>query len=793
MARRASSRSSKSGGVEPIPDVDLIPDEEHHDYVAGTVTDGTESLASFDELDEVTPVPGGPIPPFPLPRPIPPIPPVPQPQPLPFPIPRPFPRPIPPINFCGAVSGRYRYVSRTVTGPTLPAPSPAPSPIPGPVFPIDLLTIKVRVDVDRYFPQNRISIEVRRLFPNSTAHAIAEVTSDTCLGFNNRRIEANITYRDGDASLIPGDRMVFNARRTSGINYNSYTLNLIGPGSTTRTYNLVFESRYFDPVEFEVDRVANAGTAVTTYATGSHPNRPATLPNETISLRTVYQRAGFDVTMSPNTTVIPVSGAGANGTWSDSEMHNAMVTYWSRFQNRPQWAMWVLYAEQHDQGRSLGGVMFDDIGPNHRQGTAIFTDSFIQDVPAGDPNPAAWRLRMTFWTAVHEMGHAFNLAHAWQKALGAPQAPGDPWVPLANAPESRSFMNYPFRVSGGPASFFSDFRFRFTDEELVFMRHAPRRFVQMGNSNWFVNHGFEAPDAVMGSGSWRLEIRPNRETNSYRFLEPVNLELKLTNTSRDRVEVDVDMLADGRHITVFVQREGGETRKWRAMVTRCHEENSDTLKQGQSIYGAHLISASTEGWIIDESGFYKVQAAVDMGGGIVVSNVLRLYVAPPSSADESLVAPDYFSEDVGRAIVFAGAPALSKAHDVLKSVTKLCADNPAARHTAIALSAPMLRNYKILEAGEDRVSLTISTQAAKVDKGAKAQMAALMDAPDIAAETLGHIGYFSMLGQLAEAMEGAGDDKGADKVLKSSIATMKKRNILASVIQSAERKLARRK
>ena len=41
------------------------------------------------------------------------------------------------------------------------------------------------------------------------------------------------------------------------------------------------------------------------------------LPNETISLETVYRRVGFDVSMSPNTSVIPTSGAGANSTWSD--------------------------------------------------------------------------------------------------------------------------------------------------------------------------------------------------------------------------------------------------------------------------------------------------------------------------------------------------------------------------------------------------------------------------------------------------------------------------------------------
>lgn len=762
MARKQSSRSSKKDPQEPLPPVELTPDDAHPDYVAGSVTDGLERLGSLEaEADELASAPeelhGGPF------------------QPQPF-----LPKPWPPIRFCAPVSGRYRHSSftRGRSGP----------------FRFNLLTIHVRVDVDRYFPQNRISIEVRRLFPKTTSHVIAEVTADTCLGFNNRRIEADITYRDGASALIPGDRVVLEARRTRGFGYNSYRLSLIGPGRATRRYDLTFESRYFDPVEFEVDRVANAGTAITTFATGSHPNRPANLPNETISIQTVYQRAGFDVSLSPNTTVIPTAGTGANGTWSDSEMHNAMVTYWSRFQNRPQWALWVLYAARHDQGRSLGGVMFDDIGANHRQGTAIFTDSFIQDVPPGDPNPAAWRQRMTFWTAVHEMGHAFNLAHAWQKAAGIAQgAPGDPWIPLANEPEARSFMNYPFRVAGGQAAFFSDFRFRFTDDELLFLRHAPRRFVQMGNSDWFVDHGFEAPDALMNAVGWDLQIRPNRAANSYRFLEPVNLELKLTNRSDDTVAVDKGLLGDGRHITVLVRREGGETRRWRAMVTRCHEEKDAPLAPAESLYGGHMISASTDGWIVDEPGFYKVQAAVDMGEEVVVSNVLRLYVAPPASDEESRVAPDYFSEEVGRAIAFAGAPALTGAHDVLAKVTEHCPDNPAACHAAVALSAPLLRDYKVLKAGEDRASLAIATAAAKVDKAAKTQMRALMENADGAAETLGHIGYFAQLGQLAEAMAGAGDDKGANMVLKASIATMKKRGILASVIRSAERKLGRKK
>lgn len=62
------------------------------------------------------------------------------------------------------------------------------------------------------------------------------------------------------------------------------------------------------------------------------------------------------------------------------------------------------------------------------------------------------------------------------------------------------------------------------------MRHAPRRFVQMGNSDWFDNHGFEAPSAIQKTGNWELEIRPNRTAKGYQFLALVVMKLNLTNT-----------------------------------------------------------------------------------------------------------------------------------------------------------------------------------------------------------------------------------------------------------------------
>jgi hypothetical protein len=55
-------------------------------------------------------------------------------------------------------------------------------------------------------------------------------------------------------------------------------------------------------------------------------------------------------------------------------------------------------------------------------------------------------------------------------------------------PQALSWMNYPDEASPGAglnATWFYDrFRFRFDDGENLFLRHAPARFVQMGNEAW---------------------------------------------------------------------------------------------------------------------------------------------------------------------------------------------------------------------------------------------------------------------------------------------------------------------
>ena len=94
------------------------------------------------------------------------------------------------------------------------------------------------------------------------------------------------------------------------------------------------------------------------------------------------------------------------------------------------WALHLLLLGRSDQ-RGLLGVMFDDTQVLPRQGAAVFADA-IRAIPGID------HARKLIQTSVHELGHALNLAHRFERVVGRA--------------DSTSFMNYDWRYLGGHRS-----------------------------------------------------------------------------------------------------------------------------------------------------------------------------------------------------------------------------------------------------------------------------------------------------------------------------------------------------
>ena len=592
---------------------------------------------------------------------------------------------------------------------------------------------QLRLDVDGWYPQMQVSGTIFAGFAYSV-HWIAELQP---AGPN--RYKGSIWYKDGATAGFPYTKVDVHVTGGPFPSTKNVVAKFTGGGATPRTRVYRFRSPSFHTVHLEFD-FQESVTPTLNYDTASHPNRPAGLPTGTLTVQDVFRRAGFAVTTSPGDPV-PLSGAQADALWSNMEMHDAMQTYWSRFMPAAQWALWIFTAGRHEWGSGLGGIMFDDIGAQHRQGTAVFNDSFISEEPAGDPAPQASANRLRFWTTVHESGHAFNLAHSWQKTLI--YLGRESWIPLVDDTEARSYMNYPYGVSGGEASFFADFEFRFEDDELLFMRHAPERFVRQGDALWFDHHGFQQADtAVVPTLS--LEVRVNRDPAVFEFLEPVTVELKLTNTSsRPQIIDRLSLMPDGA-VTVVTKRDGEPARRLNPFAIFCQQPQLEVLQPGQAIYEPLLASASPTGWGIAEPGAYTIQAALTLPTGEdIVSAPLRIRVAAPRDPDQDRLAGDFFSDDVARTLAFGGTRAMGHAVETLQDVADRLADSNAAVHANVAIGRSLEREYKSLaeDPNDPRHPLGIKVDSPAPEEARDRLSKALTSDPQQAAESLGHIRY----------------------------------------------------
>jgi hypothetical protein len=632
-----------------------------------------------------------------------------------------------------------------------------------PSWPLRLSSEQLRLDVDGHDSQMTASGTIRRGL-SSHLHWIASLTAT-----GPRSWQGAIWYRDGDATSLPhSDVSIVVTPQSNSVDQRA-TVVFTG-GAPRRVVSFHYVSPYYHEVELEFDATADA-TPVSRFT-------PASTGDE-LSIEEVFRRTGLDVRTSAGSgSILPLAAASgeADPAWTDGELHDAMQTYWSRFASTAPRALWVLWAHGHEAGPGLAGITFDDLGPDHRQGTAIFTGS-VGAERAG---------RMRFWSAIHQMGHALDLGHSWQK--DQPLGWGRPWIPFANEPEARSFMNHPSHVHGQEAAFFGDFGYRFDDAELMFVRHAPERPGRVGDAGWFEAHG-DGPAAGDPASPLRLVVRANRSAATFDFLEPVVLELKLTNVSAQPLVIDRNALA-ADSVVAIVERQGRPARQWVPYARRCRQPDPTVLAPGQSLYESLPVYAGRNGWDVSEPGVYRVRAALEIDEQPIVSPPLVLKVRPPAAPVDEYLAQDLFGDEPGRALAFGGTAVMPGAIAALEAVVERAPDSRAALHAEAALAAPLTIAYKVLDVpGADaratsasQVGARIRARPPRVDEAAERLQAALVAPGSVAAETFGHVGYRRRVEQLRGVQERNGDLAGAARTSRRSREVLAGRGVLHEVI-----------
>jgi hypothetical protein len=503
------------------------------------------------------------------------------------------------------------------------------------------------------------------------------------------------------------------------------------------TLRFTLGSAFFHPLRVEYDCVAGV-RSVTSFNPVTYPAHPAAAQDASVTIRKVLQRTGFDVSISGDHSNVPMRYAGGDSAWSDRELHDAMLAYWSNFfTDEAKWSMWILFANRREKNDACAGIMFDTSKRSQRRGMAIFDDSAYFNGPSGERDLAAWKQRMKFFSVGHEIGHLFNLRH--------PEGKGRSWIAARSPGGPRSFMDNPAFFERGRDAFFSGFSYRFSDEELFFIRHAPDEYVKMGNRAWMVNPELSLP-AKRKKDRFSLVVRTGRETDAFSFMEPVVLECKLKNISGKELAVDVSDHVLTQTMSFWIQGAAGTG--WTLLRPFSHSEYftaKGTLCPGRSFFSSVFISVGADGWIIMEPGSYSITACWHSSDGPVWSDALTIHIDRPGSRALEILAQDYFSEDVGRVLAFDGSTVLMEANNCLQRCLEPGIPEEVALHARIALATPLKDGAKTLDFkknghGSSYVSTVITTKSSP-EQHKKELENALFTKPLFAASTLGNIAY----------------------------------------------------
>jgi hypothetical protein len=551
--------------------------------------------------------------------------------------------------------------------------------------------LEVRVDVDGPRPLQRVSGDFFSTSGATTSYFgsfIVEGASITTTA-SEVRIEGvgRFTWNAGAPLVrvtIPRVTVV-QAPRPATVQF------LTPPSTPGASYLCGFSSRKFRTVQWEQDSVAGAVPFVS-YDTGSLP-QPAGSPARILTVSKAFAEAGIELQEAGTPNVIPVDAAGSEAapTWSDSELHNAMVNHFSAHADQPQWRVWMLVATTHDQGAR--GIMFDYSDSFQRQGAAVFYDA-IQGTDAATQ-------RAQLRTYVHELGHAFNLLHSWDKGFADPPQPLGPNGGLGDL----SWMNYAWKYQpaapapGGESAYWANFPFHFTDNELVHLRHGFMRDVIMG-ANPFAKGAAEVDpalfeDPLSDNSGLAFELRSKE---AFGYGEPVVVELKLSATDLRGRETHGYLHPKDEFVSIAIRQPSGRVVLYRPMLRRCMDEDrSIRLDPGQpAIYDSAYIGFGRDGLYFDQPGQYELRAQyVAADGSRIVSPVLRLRVRTPASAEDERVGELMMGEEQGKLLALLGSDSedLRRGREALDTVLAEHATHPLAVYAQLAKGINCTRDF----------------------------------------------------------------------------------------------------
>lgn len=600
--------------------------------------------------------------------------------------------------------------------------------------------LELRVDVDRTRPLKRVSGDFNQVSGGTTAYFGSFVVNSPVITVTPALVTikglGSFTFSAGAPVVevkIPR-RTIFQPQAPATMQF--FTTG----GSPGATYICAFESIHFRTVRIETDRVSDVTTPIfTSYNTGSLPSGG---PARNLSVVGAYAEAGLQLIPTSGSNVVNISEAGA--TWSNAELHASMQRHFSLWRELPQWAVWLIVAQNHDFGPGLYGIMFDQQG-KQRQGCAVFH--------RGIGGTTADKLRLQVYTYVHELGHCFNLLHSWQKHFASP--------PVPSRPLALSWMNYPFNYpAGGEPNFWANFAFQFDNEEVIHLRHAFRNNIVMGGSNFIIGSGLGKevmPDPVRDDSGLRFTISTHKP--NFALGEPVVLELALETADARSRRIHPWLHPNCGLVKVVIEKPNAQVVAYEPLIDHIVGEGVRELIPGDAANDSAYIGFGKAGFYFDQPGRYRVRAAyAALDGSEVLSDILDIRVRYPVTAAEEELADLFMGADQGALLYLLGSDSeyLRNGNDAFNTVLEKYPKNDMANYARLALGINAGRTFKtISDDNPDRI----------IERKAKPDESAVLLSAVVESGVLDPVSTQMTLSNLAEVQKDSGDDKASKKTL----------------------------
>lgn len=361
----------------------------------------------------------------------------------------------------------------------------------------------------------------------------------------------------------------------------------------------------------------------------------------------------------------------------------------------PVWRLWALVGSRLGRYGTLG-LMFDETSP-YREGVALFFDPTLPDEQTVRRAARGEKLgsvpQAFVRTAVHEIGHGFNLYH--------------PKADRHAVPVGTTIMNQTsdlFRLASSSTPFPEVATFRFHEHNRTSLVHSPDPQVRPQWKQFGYGHGESGTVPTPPS-----DLTSDRDTPQTQALdlelalpktvcpgELVLAEVSLRNTSEEPQTVTSALNFAEDYLRFSVTTPDGTRTSPRSVIQLCTNRRTTTLDPAERLTGRVQLLYTNRGFTFERPGRYEVSAKLDLGRRVATADARRVLGHSPQSDTQLDLCTLALDDDVGRSIALGDVAGGETGEDKIRTIADEFTATDLGTAAAIVLSNAYSRDVRDL-------------------------------------------------------------------------------------------------